>query len=635
MADPTNPAYAAWSRPRRVAAAVRKVVEDQWTIVDSAREFGVSRPWLSKKVGEERQAIEAKVARAREILSQRGPRIEENTRVGTFAEFERRYFGHLGCPDCDGQMHEVPDWQIKADEVVTSTAKRKLINVPPFHGKTTRYSIRHTIYDICRDPNSRTIILSKAAPLAEDILGAIKAHLMDEALYDSHNLIGDYGPFYKPGSWSDDHIFVTGRVTSEKDPTVLTMGWTGSLYGRRADKIKFDDVADEQNQANPDQVAKMLKWIDRTALSRIGKTGQAVFIGTRVSSGDIYYHLAKRPGYEVVRFPCVLDETNEEVLWPDHFPYEQALIHRSEMTMADFQLVYQNIDIPGIGASFTEEMLELTKDPLRVLGQYDPMWRMIGGVDLAGGGKDSGYSCLTIIGIDLNTGRRYLVDQYAEKSMKAPDIKDLMLRWSAEYNIYEWRVESNALQSQIIQYDFELVRHLAARGVRVTAHETRGTGRTGKWDAQFGVESIAPQMTAGLYSIPWGNAPTAQRLQPLFDEFISFPMGITSDRVMSLWMAELGARSLFDRAHLPLFSDKFRAPNRIKRKRVLVDFANRKVEPVPMYKQRPGIAAGGRYVVGPIMQPGTVPRVPQELAQPPEEDRRPMNVDPRIWAPPA
>ena len=103
-----------------------------------------------------------------------------------------------------------------------------------------------------------------------------------------------------------------------------------------------------------------------------------------------------------------MDDETEATLWPEHFPYTQALVHRSEMRPADFQLIYQQVDIPGVGASFTQEMLDLCKDTSRVQGHFDPSWRLFAGLDPAGANKGSGYTPFTLIGVDPTPGNRYL-----------------------------------------------------------------------------------------------------------------------------------------------------------------------------------------------------------------------------------
>ncbi len=628
MPDARLPAAKTWPKSKRYAKAIERVLDGDWSARAAAIEYGISRQHLHERVREARKARLDRVeeAKAQALVGPLG--INERRRIGTFAEFIDRYLQNWTCPDC-GIHHPTPGFHADIAEAITGDNRRVLINIPPYHSKSTLVTVWHTVYDVCRDPNLRTLLVSKSLPFARTFMHSIKGMLTNHDLYvDGPNPIVDWGPFRPEGQsvWSTEQLYVAGRTTAEKDPTVQVLGVGGQVYGRRADVIKFDDCATLENQRNPDRVAGMMEWFDKEALSRIGKTGRAIWIGTRVHPGDVYATLGSRAGYKILRYPCIVDDTNEETLWPEHFPYSQALIHRSEMKAADFQLVYQQVDIPGVGASFTQEMLEDCKDTSRVAGQYDSTWRLFAGLDPAGGNKGSGYTAFTLVGVDPVSGRRYLVDSVAVKSMKAPQMKDQILDWTDRYPIFEWRVESNGVQSQLVQYDMELVQHLAKRGVRVVPHHTHGN----KWDPQFGVESLAPLMASGMVSIPWGNAPAAQVFQPLLEELVAFPMGIKSDRVMSLWFADLGARELLNRAHLPLFHERMKVPNRIRRRRRIVDFHSQEVRRINLRDQRPGHMTRGqwgyrRQTVGQAQPHGDVTEFDAE----PEE--QPMNIDPAIW----
>lgn len=585
-----------WSKDRRFREATKRVLLDGWTQTDAAVHYGVSRQQLNRRVRARRPDVQSKVEAARTEIAEKAKAqassplgLSERRRVPPPAEFHRKYFGHVVCPDCHTR-HDMPAFHeeilgICQDEGVL----RGGVNLPPYHAKTTVGSIRDTLYDICKDPNSRTLIVSRSQPFSQQILQAINEALTNHELYDgaAGDLILDWGPFKEEGQsvWNQKQIYVSGRVTTEKDPTVQVLGWGNQIFGRRADKIKFDDVADSENQRNPEQVARMLRWIDKDALSRVGQTGRALWFGTRVAPGDIYSVLAKRQGYHWLRYPFVLDDDDELTLWPEHMGYPYALVLRDEKSPADWQLIYQNVELPGDGASFTEEIIEGCKDTERSLGHWENGWRLVAGLDLAGGSKGSGYTAFTVLALDPKTGVRYLVDQYAEKSMKAPNIKDKILEWSERYPIFEWRVEANGVQSNLVQYDVEIIRPLALRGIRVLPHYTTGKN---KWDEEFGVETIAPMMANGLVSIPWATPQARKEMGIFFEECIGFPMAPKNDRVMSYWFAELGCRDLMRRQHLPLFDERTkRWPARVRRRRQIVDFHDQEVRRVPLREQFP------------------------------------------------
>lgn len=624
--------YANWSKDRRFTAAEDKVLVEGWTQVEAAARYGVSRQQLNVRLKARRAAEAEKVALAKADLERQSMVVNPDSgldEVPPFAEWFEMYFGSWVCPDC-GVHHQMPDFHLEIiSHIQDPEARRVLVNLPPYHSKSTLVTVFDTVYKIVKDRDHRTIIVSKSLDFAKQFVRQMQEILTNEELYQDseRNLIADYGPF-KPeqGLWNQDEFIVTGRKRAESGPTVKALGFGSQIYGRRAEEIKFDDVATLENSANPNRVAGMMGWIDKEALSRIGKSGRAIWVGTRVGPGDIYSILSQRPGYRVVRYSLIKDDETEQVLWPEHFPYSQALIHRSEMKPADFQLIYQNVDVPGLGASFTQEMLDGAKDTSRVLGHYEPGWRLVAGLDPAGANKNSGFTAFTLLGFDLQTGRRYLVDQVAVKQMKAPQMKEQILSWSSQYPIYEWRVEGNGVQSQLVQYDMEIVQYLARMGTRVTPHVTGSN----KWDPQFGVESTAPLFEAGLVSIPWGNQPTIQKLQPLIEEFIGFPMALTSDRVMSWWFAELGGRDLFRRQHLPMFNDRMRVPNRIKKRRRLVDFQNQEIRRVPEMDQRAGHMSTGQWGYRRMTLGHPTPHNRVEEFEPPAEEG-PINVDPTVW----
>lgn len=558
----------------------------------------------------EQAAAEAGEAERRELFEQIGTDVDligplglnERRRIPTGAAFHQQYFsGNLNfCPTCRVR-HDMPDFHREIlEKVHDPDIKRLLITVPPYHAKTTLVTIRDTVERICVDPNYTRIIVSRSLDFARTILHSISEMLTNREVYEGspRNAIDDWGPFRDATGnsvWNSQSIYVAGRTSAEKDPTVTVLGIGNQIYGRRAMDIVFDDVATVSNSSNPEQVAKQLEWTQKEALTRIGDFGKAMWVGTRVTGFDMYGHLQKLSGYEVLRYPVILDEVEERTLWPEHFTYANALTRRDEMGVKDFALVYMNHEMPGVGASFTTDNVEPCLDEGRNVGQFDPHWRIVAGLDLAGGGPGGGVTSAMVIGVDLRSGRRYIIENVAVQGMKAPELKEMMLGLSEQYPIFEWRVEKNATQSQIVQYNLEITRPLAQRGIRITPHVTGAN----KWDPQFGVESLAPQFTAELWSIPWGSAPSRARMQPLLEELYTFPIGAKSDRVMSLWFAELAARDLMQRANLPLFdSQTERWPNRVKRNRFTVDFNDRQIRRVPLSDQTASRMIGARRVLG-------------------------------------
>jgi transposase-like protein len=587
----------AWmSKPKelRFREALRRI-ENGVSVSQAARSMDLSRSQLNVRLAKARQEKQEAQARAAESLAGRRARagndievpedgalrapalgINERRRVGTFDEFDKRYFGNLVCPDC-GVHHEKPGFHTEIESAVLDPdIRRCLINIPPYHAKSTVVTFKSTLYELVKDPNSRTIVVSQSQDFAKAFVFQLDMALSNPEAYanEAGNLIEDFGPFFGPGSQrTKSYLYVSGRSSTEKDPTVQALGIGNQIYGRRADRIIFDDIASVDNQRNPEQVLKQLEWIDKMALSRIGRTGKAIWVGTRISAGDIYTTLADREGYKVIKYPCILDEEAQTTLWQDHFPYADACLKRAEMRPEDWQVVYMNVDTPGLGSSFPAEVLNECKDTEHVLGQVDPRWRLFVGVDPAGGGKGSGFTAMVLLGWDRENQEVHLVDIVNTRSMKAYQFKDQLLDWADSYNLSEIRVESNGVQSQLVQYNQELMGPLAAAGVRVVPHHTHAN----KWDSQFGVEAIAPWFYNRKFFLPWGNADTQRRVQVLIDQLVGFPMAERSDIVMATWFSWLGVKESMKRQTGPMFEANRRLPAHVRRRQRVLDMANNRV----------------------------------------------------------
>jgi hypothetical protein len=130
------------------------------------------------------------------------------------------------------------------------------------------------------------------------------------------------------------------------------------------------------------------------------------------------------------------------------------------------------------------------------------------------------------------------------------------------------------------------------------------TGRN-KWDPQFGVESMGPLFYNGARSsAPTATSTPARRWASSTSSSPSSRWGHVTDLVMALWFAELGCREIYQRFKMPAFDERMKVPERIKRKRRVVDFGAQEIRRVPMHEQRGathvGVGASGyrRLTVG-------------------------------------
>jgi hypothetical protein len=114
-------------------------------------------------------------------------------------------------------------------------SNRVLVNTPPFHAKSMTITIEYVTYRICMNPNIRVIIVSKTREQAKKFLYAIKQRLSSStyaAVAAAFAPEGGFVPKRGEGSaWAANMIYVNGRDSGEKDPTVEALGIGGQIYG--------------------------------------------------------------------------------------------------------------------------------------------------------------------------------------------------------------------------------------------------------------------------------------------------------------------------------------------------------------------------------------------------------------------
>jgi hypothetical protein len=133
-----------------------------------------------------------------------------------------------------------------------------------------------------------------------------------------------------------------------------------------------------------------------------------------------------------------------------------------------------------------------------------------------------------------------------------------------------------------------------------------------------------------MVSIPWGNAPSARTFQPLTEELLAFPMGRTSDRVMSLWFTHIASKEVLERPHLPMFDERMRVPKRVRARRQIVDFSANQVSRVPLHNQRAGhLSRMGQTLARPTVGRLGTASLEEFTLEP--DSPKPVNIDPSIW----
>ena len=478
-----------------------------------------------------------------------------------------------------------PRWVHPAMTYEPGATNRVLINVPPEHAKSTVITTNYVVYQIVTNPNSRVIIVSKTQGMARKFLGAIKTRLSHPAFMKLQVAFGPNGGYKADASqWSADMIYLgTGRDSGEKDPTVQALGLGSQIYGARADLIIVDDAV---MGANAHEWEKQMDWLQKEVITRLGRYGKLIIVGTRVAPIDLYKMLrdggqwtgGKSP-FTYMAMPAVLEfdekPLNWKTLWAKTDRPEgdvdkadadglypkwdgpALFTRRSEVAPSVWAMVYQQEDVQE-DSIFSPTCVAGSVNGMRKRGPLKPgipghpkhcesLYTVIG-LDPA----MSGATGAVVATYNRSDGKIYVLDCVNMTDPTPAKIQTLIEEWVEKYRPQELRIEINAHQ-KAYALDENLRNFLASYGCQLNSHFT---GKN-KWDTSFGVASMA--MLFGntrdgrfqdnnLIELPSNEG--SEGLKTLVQELITWKPDTKNptDCVMALWFAVIRIRELMQQS---------------------------------------------------------------------------------------
>jgi len=466
-----------------------------------------------------------------------------------------------------------------------------LINTPPHHAKSEMFCQNYVTWRIVQDPNIRVLLVSASADRAKKNLDGIKNRL-DKDMLVYKQLKDDFAPaegYNGNGArWQADMILVNPDIRPRNvsgHPTVQALGIRKKIYGARADLIILDDCADLDNAH---EFPKQIEWIQSIIGSRLEPgTGKLIIVGTRLAAQDLYSEIRKPEWYVTgespftyLSQPAVLEmhddpedwvtlwpKTNVEPMGLDKVePDEQGLYpmwngpalaeKRNQMSAETWSRVYMQAQISQ-STTFTQAEIDGCTNGGRLPGVIVPGFPGVRPEGMAGlyvvAGLDpaaTNYTAMVVVGADLSTGRRYVLDVWNQHGALPAQTAAVMKEWTRRYGVNEWRIESNAYQASILQ-DEDLRTWMASRGVRMSAHTT---GKN-KWDTQWGVATMANLFKGheqGHNAIELPSRRNHAGIQALVEQLVAWYPTPTmnkapvQDCVMALWFCEIRCRELLD-----------------------------------------------------------------------------------------
>ena len=528
-----------------------------------------------------------------------GPKPDRE--VLTFPEFSEKYLDAKVFPHMQNVVDLIegkdPSWVHPSMAFEKGERDLVMVNMPPEHAKTTSITINYVVYRICMDPNIRVILVSKTAEMAKKMLYAIKTRLTHpryEAMIEAYAPLGGFDKDSE--AWNQTMIYVSdnARDSGEKDPTVQALGIRGHIYGARADLIILDDTVD---LTNAHEFEKQIDWLQSEVISRISASGSMLVVGTRLASKDLYRELRDEHRYpdedspwSYLSMPAVLEFNDKEkdwvTLWPrSNQPEPGSKIETQEADAEGFYakwdgprlskkrrrvsprawaMVYQQQQVSE-DAIFSPDAIKAAINGNRMAGPIPKgmVGQRINGMDglIIVAGLDpatSGHTSAVVIGLDIQTQKRYLLDVYNKAGITPEAMRDMIKDLTMKYRISEWRIERNGFQGFLV-HDRELNEFCSSRGAIIRPHFT---GQN-KHDTDFGVASMTSlfnnwQDKHQLIELPstHGQESCKQLVEQLVTWAPNAPKTQKTDIVMAMWFAELACRdrvvmnSSYTRSHV-------------------------------------------------------------------------------------
>lgn len=475
-----------------------------------------------------------------------------------------------------------PSWLHPGMVYNKASKNRLLINVPPEHAKSTTVTVNYVVYRICKDPNVRVMIVSKTQNSAAKFLYSIKQRLAHPRWAKLQATFGPSGGWKQDADqWKANSIYLgtEARDSDQKDPTVEAIGIGGQIYGARADLIILDDVV---VTSNAHEWAKQLEWLQKEVITRLGKNGKLLIVGTRISANDLYREIRQpehwqggQSPFTYLAMPAVLEFADKPEDWvtlwpksdrpwdgePDAEPDENGdyskwdgptlFQRRSEVTPNTWAMVYQQQDV-DTDAIFPLAAVNGAINRMRKPGPLDPtkaghpqegQFYTIMGLDPAMAGKTAAI----MYSIDRNSGKRFILDAFNMKDPTPGKIRDLINRWIDMYHPAELRIETNAHQ-KAYQLDEDFRQYLAGKGVKFSGQFTGNN----KWDTSFGVASMSDlfgtvnqgkHQKNNLIEMP---SIDNEHFKALVNQLITWSPDTKgpTDLVMALWFCEIRAKEI-------------------------------------------------------------------------------------------
>ncbi len=348
-------------------------------------------------------------------------------------EFNRYVFG----------METPPHMKFVAEDGLMDFTKKKIFIILPFkHVKSPIVSVVYPSWILGRDPLHHFLIASNSGDNAMTFSKSVREVI---ALNTKYQEVFPNTQVDPRRGWSGNSWFVKRPVESDANPTFRSVGFTGTVMGRGADCLIFDDINDQDNSQSDYLCDKVNSWWQSGVRSRrLHEDSREIGVATRWAKMDvpaeamklengfwIYWAPALSEGKEVYinrrdpegNWEKFLIHNDGPALWPERWSQTYLLNQREVLGAGKFSLMYQGQLIEGEEGWITEKNFKYIDDEDNYIIRVQAWDTGLGGKRKT---RRSSYTAMIEIGVTAD-GNIDILD-IVRKRMNAPEINSSIVQ---------------------------------------------------------------------------------------------------------------------------------------------------------------------------------------------------------------
>ena len=402
------------------------------------------------------------------------------------------------------------------DRVVAGKCKRLMIAMPPRHGKSQMGSYLFPAYLMGKLPQSKLIVGSHTAELAQRFGRMIRNLVEDER----------YRELFPDTKLSVDSK-AAGRWNTSQGGEAFFIGKGGAMTGRGGDIIVLDDILDEQDAISDTAMENTWEWYTSGPRQRLQPNGTIIVINTRWKTDDLSGRLLRQQGqlksdqWEILEFPAILPSGNP--LWPEYWALEELEKVKMSIGLKKWNAQWQQQPTNDDGAILKRDWWRRWKKEEPPTCSY-----VIQTYDTAYSKKETAdFSVIATWGVfrpSADSGPNLILLAVRKGRWDFPELKriakDEYKYWNPDSVLIEAKATGTPLQHE-----------MRKMGIPVTMYSPGGR-RTGQ-DKVSRANAVAPMLESGMVWYPEDE----EFAQDLVEECAAFPNGSHDDQVDATIMA--------------------------------------------------------------------------------------------------